>query len=143
MSILTNISRDSILKAIEKIDSNPELKNKRNSSTYDLICGDKKYPPILVLSIANQLNNGNELLLSDFDNNIEKPFNILRDNGFEIIEKEESYNIDEHHFIDQLNNFNSKIWLVPFLELLKSVIENSKLKIDDEILSFTLYSKRK
>ena len=143
MSILTTITREYILKAIEKIDANPELKTKRSSSTYDLIYGEKKYPPILVLSIANQLNNGKELLLSDFDNNIEKPFKYLRDNGFEIIEKEEAYNIEEKDFIDKINNFTTIVWLVPFLDLLKSVIEKSKLKIDDELISFTVYSKRK
>ena len=143
MSIPTNITREHILKAIEKIDSKPELKNKRSSSTYDLIFEGKKYPPILVLSIANQLNNGKELLLSDFDNNIEKPFKILRENGFEIIKKEDVYNIEEQDFIDQINNFTTNEWLVPFLNLLKSVIEKSKFKIDDELISFTVYSQRK
>jgi 5-methylcytosine-specific restriction protein B len=127
MNIPINLTREHILKAIEKIDSKPELKNKRSSSTYDLIYGEKKYPPILVLSIANQLNNGKELLLSDFDNNVEKPFKHLRNNGFEIIEKEEAYNIEEKDFIDKINDFTTNVWLVPFLDLLKSVIEKSKL----------------
>ena len=87
MNIPINLTREHILKAIEKIDSEPELKTKRSSSTYDLIFEGKKYPPILVLSIANQINNGKELLLSDFNNNIEKPFNLLRENGFSIIQK--------------------------------------------------------
>jgi len=143
MNIPINIKRAHILKAIEKIDSKPELKNKRSSSTYDLIFEGKKYPPILVLSIANQLNNGKEILLSDFDNNIEKPFKILRENGFEIIKKEDAYNIEEQDFIDQINNFTTNEWLVPFLNLLKSVIEKSKFKIDDELISFTVYSQRK
>ena len=143
MNIPINIKREHILKAIEKIDSEPELKTKRSSSTYDLIFEGKKYPPILVLSIANQLNNGKEILLSDFDNNIEKPFKILRENGFEIIKKEDVYNIEEQDFIDQINNFTTNEWLVPFLNLLKSVIEKSKFKIDDELISFTVYSQRK
>ena len=143
MNIPINITRAHILKAIEKIDSEPELKTKRSSSTYDLIFEGKKYPPILVLSIANQLNNGKELLLSDFDNNIEKPFKILRENGFEIIKKEDAYNIEEQDFINQINNFTTNEWLVPFLNLLKSVIEKSKFKIDDELISFTVYSQRK
>lgn len=83
---------ENLIVAIKKIDENPELKNNRSSSTYDLIYKGNKYPPILVLSVANQINGGKELLLSDFDNNIEKPFKILRDNGFEIVKKNNEVN---------------------------------------------------
>lgn len=84
--------RDNIIAAIEKIDKNPEFRNNRNSSTYDLVFEGKNYPPILVLSVANQLNNGKELFLTDFDNKIDTPFKILRENGFKIIEKMKEIN---------------------------------------------------
>jgi|SRR5690554_3489475 len=77
-------TKEEIIKAIKQIDNNPKLRTGRQSSTYDLIFEDKKYPPILVLSVANESKNGKELTLSDFRNNIEIPFKILRDNGFEI-----------------------------------------------------------
>lgn len=85
-------NKENLISAIKKIDENPELRNRRSSSTYDLFYEGNKYPPILVLSVANQIIGGKELLLSDFDNNIEKPFKILKDNGFEIVEKNNEIN---------------------------------------------------
>ncbi|MFL9830008.1 hypothetical protein ABS764_04010 [Flavobacterium sp. ST-87] len=82
-----NFTKDLLLQAIEKINLNPNLRENRNSSTYDLIYNDVKYPPILVLSEANKINGGKELLLSDFKNKIDIPFKILRDNGFKISKK--------------------------------------------------------
>lgn len=81
-------TKENILDALTEIDLNPKLRNKRNSSTYDLQYKDKKYPPILVLSVANQLQGKSELLLSNFNNNIETPFKILKDHGFIITKKE-------------------------------------------------------
>lgn len=79
-----SFSRDELIQAIQKIDQNPELKKGRNSSTYDLIFQDKKYPPILVLSVANQSKGGKDLTLSDFGNSVEIPFSLLKREGFEI-----------------------------------------------------------
>lgn len=81
-------TKDQILEALTKIDQNPDLKNGRNSSTYDLIFEGKKYPPILVISEANKLRGGKELYLSDFDNKIDIPFRLLSEQGFKIIKKE-------------------------------------------------------
>jgi 5-methylcytosine-specific restriction protein B len=75
-------SQNDIIKAIKRIDENPDLVTGRHSSTYDLVYQGKKYPPILVLSIASQLKGDKELTLSDFGNNVEVPFKLLRDNGF-------------------------------------------------------------
>lgn len=90
-------NRDILIAAIQKIDKNPDLRIGRNSSTYDLIYDDKKYPPILVLSVANQLHDGKELLLNDFNNDVKEPFKILRDYGFDIQPKllENKPNIEE------------------------------------------------
>lgn len=87
-------NRENLINAIEKIDKNPDLRNSRSSSTYDLIYNEKRYPPILVLSVANQLNGNKELLLSDFDNKIDIPFKILRNNGF-VVAKKNSNTRDE------------------------------------------------
>lgn len=81
------ITRDKILQAIKKIDSNPKLRDNRSSSTYDLLFEGNKYPPILILSVANQLNGSKELFLSDFNNKIDIPFKILKENGFKIQKK--------------------------------------------------------
>src|SRR5690606_22164912 len=83
-------TREEILDAIKQIDNNPELTLSRKSSTYDLIFDKKRYPPILVLSIANKSKRGKDLKLSDFGNNTEIPFKILRENGFEIETKKSS-----------------------------------------------------
>lgn len=90
MSKVRDIKREDILKAIEIINSNSELRKKRTSSTYDLVYNDSLYPPILVLSEANKLKGGEELLLSDFGNSIELPFRILHDLGFNIVMKRKS-----------------------------------------------------
>lgn len=86
-----SFSRDELVKAIKKIDENPSLRNGRHSSTYDLIFEGKKYPPILVLSIANQDKGGKNLTLSDFGNNVDIPFSILQENDF-FIQPKKDYN---------------------------------------------------
>ncbi|MFV0196977.1 hypothetical protein OBK01_01995 [Empedobacter falsenii] len=77
-----SFSREELINAIEYLDQHPEEFKGRESSTYDLVYDDKKYPPILVLSKANELKGDNELLLKDFKNSVEVPFKILRDKGF-------------------------------------------------------------
>lgn len=103
-----NFTREDLIAAIKKIDENPQLKTKRASSTYDLIYNEKKYPPILLLSVANQLNNGKELLLNDFNNDVKEPFKILRDNGFEIKKKQTSYYDQLVQFLQQAKTTNLK-----------------------------------
>ena len=103
-----NFTREDLIASIKKIDENPQLKTKRASSTYDLIYNEKKYPPILLLSVANQLNNGKELLLNDFNNDVKEPFKILRDNGFEIKKKQTSYYDQLVQFLQQAKTTNLK-----------------------------------
>lgn len=97
-----NFTREELLKAVRNIDENPDLKVGRHSSTYDLIHDNKKYPPILILSEANILKGGKEITLEDYGNNVEIPFKILRDNGFEIVSKKTSSN---DSFFHQLTEF--------------------------------------
>lgn len=80
--------RDELIKAIEHIDKHPEISRRRASSTYDLIFENRRYPPILVLSVASRLKGGEELTLKSYNNSIERPFKILRDAGFDVIPKE-------------------------------------------------------
>lgn len=129
-----NFDREILLKAIEKIDKNPQLLKGRTSSTYDLIYNKNKYPPILVLSIANQLNDGKELLLNDFNNDVKYPFKILRDNGFEIVRKlpvSEMNNREEFKkWIIRNSPANSGVWsaYIHSLEWLSNKFyENNKI----------------
>lgn len=98
-----NFTQKDIIKAIKRIDENPGIVTGRHSSTYDLIYQNRKYPPILVLSIANEIKGGNELTLSDFGNNVDVPFKILRDNGLEIKLKNETMKLDLKEFIKVAN----------------------------------------
>jgi 5-methylcytosine-specific restriction protein B len=107
-----SFSRDELIQAIQQINQNPELKKGRNSSTYDLIFKNKKYPPILVLSIANQSKGGKDLTLSDFGNSTTVPFKILKDNGFKIQSK------INNELSTLANNHEMEIWIE------KSIIKN-------------------
>jgi len=76
-----------ILHAIQKINDDPKLLKRRTSFEYDLIYKGKTYPPILVLSEANKVLGGEELLLSDFNNSTQSAFRIFEDLGFEVSKK--------------------------------------------------------
>jgi 5-methylcytosine-specific restriction protein B len=95
-----NFTRKQLINAIKKIDENPALRKGRESSTYDLIYNEKKYPPILVLSVANQTENGKELYLSDFNDNVKEPFKVLTMNGFEIMDK------NSQELVEQVKSFS-------------------------------------
>ncbi len=97
-------SREQLTNAIKQIDNNPKLRSGRESSTYDLVFENKKYPPILVLSLANKSKNGKDLRLSDFGNNTEIPFKILHDNGFQIKPKLEQMKPNLREFISVAKN---------------------------------------
>lgn len=79
-----NFTKEEIERAIDKIDENPSLKKGRESSTYDLVYKNQNYPPILVLSIANELKGGRELTLKDFGNNTDKAFKIFKNIGLSV-----------------------------------------------------------
>ncbi|GGP02631.1 hypothetical protein GCM10010992_07890 [Cloacibacterium rupense] len=100
-------TREELINAIQTIDNNPSLKSGRHSSTYDLIYNGKKYPPILVLSVANTSKGNKELTLADFGNSVEIPFKILNNNGFDILKKKtiDFDDNDEIEFISQLKIF--------------------------------------
>ena len=90
---MENLTKESILKAIQIIDANPDLIKGRESFQYDLVYNGKKYPPILVLSEANKLLGGDELMLKDFGNSAKKAFLYLSE--FEIVNKDKVNNMKE------------------------------------------------
>jgi len=101
-----SFSKDELIHAINKIDQNPNFLKGRQSSTYDLVFEGKKYPPILVLSVASQEKGGKDLTLEDFRNNVDIPFKILRDNDFEIIPKTSQQDlIGQMSYYDELIKF--------------------------------------
>lgn len=101
MELPQNISRGNLLKAIEKIQEKG-IPNHYQSSTYDLIFDDLRYPPKLVFSYANYFANGVKLSHKVFHGGADTEcFNILKSNGFEIVSKEMSLAIDLNHFLKQ------------------------------------------
>ncbi|WP_417369865.1 McrB family protein [Gelidibacter japonicus] len=123
-------TRDELISAIKHIDNNPELIIGRHSSTYDLHYNGKEYPPILVLSIANKSKTGEDLKLSDFGNNIQIPFKILRENGFEIEPKKSSSMKEQFSLFLKKRNKDGSQKASAYLRSidLLDVILNSKVK---------------
>ena len=87
MNEILPFTKESILKAAEIIDQNPNLRKGRESVGYDLILDGKKYPPILILSEANKFLGGQELLLTDFGNSTKKAFKIFDELNYKIEKK--------------------------------------------------------
>ena len=99
-----NLTREIVERTIEKIDNNLRLRKGRNTIEYDLLFKGSKYPPILVLSVANQLAGGQELLLTDFGNSTKNAFSILLNLGFKIERKIMDISEQLMRFIKQSEN---------------------------------------
>lgn len=128
---MVSFTKESVLKALSRIDANPEIINGRESTEYDLIVNDRTYPPILVLSEASKILGGEELVISDFSNSTKTAFKILRDLGFEV-EKKRKPNVETF-----LANGN-KIWIE------KTIVENRKDRMEgDYALGKRLWSPRR
>jgi 5-methylcytosine-specific restriction enzyme B len=81
---MVDFTKESILKAIEKIDSQPELRKGRDSVVYDIKFNGSTYPPILVLSEASKILGGKELTIRDFNSSTKPAFKILNKLGFKV-----------------------------------------------------------
>jgi len=89
---MKTFTKQSIDQAIKNIDQNPELIKGRESKDYDLILANgQSYPPILVLSEANKVLGGEELVIHDFRNNTRVPFKILKDLGYNVVRKKQPH----------------------------------------------------
>ena len=77
-----NISKEDIIKAIKEIDEKG-IEKGAHSSTYDLVLNDKRYPPKLVVSLANKYANGEIIDRETFSGGRNtEAFNLLKNNGF-------------------------------------------------------------
>jgi len=84
-----NLSRDHLLKAIEKIDKEG-IPADAQSNLYDVIYNSKLYPPKLIVSYANLFANGQILNRNSFTGGIDTQcFELLKKNGFTIAPKDE------------------------------------------------------
>lgn len=87
MNEILPVNKESILQAAKKVDNNPTLRKGRESIEYDFVLDGNRYPPILILSEANKILGGQELLLTDFGNSTKKAFKIFEDLGLKIEKK--------------------------------------------------------
>ena len=84
MMIPKNITRDHVLKALEKID-NEGVDENRQSSKYYLMYKNREYPPKYTVACANFYANG-EFLNSELFSGGAETNNFLKKLGFEINE---------------------------------------------------------
>lgn len=84
---LQQLSKEHIISAIAEIDEKG-IRSGRHSSTYDVIYGDKSYPPKLIISIACRYAFGEELDSESFSGGKgTEAFKVLEELGFEIKSK--------------------------------------------------------
>ena len=88
MSLAAGLTPDHVLEAVTKIDAEG-VPSGAKSSTYDLVIGEKRYPPKLVLSYALEKLTGSTVPRSDFVGGEDTAaFAILRELGFSIVPKD-------------------------------------------------------
>lgn len=88
MEIPTNITREHLLKAIEKIDREG-IPSDADSQYYDVVFNGKRYPPKVIVSYANLFANGQPLDRTTFRGGQGTPgFKLLEQHGFTIQLKE-------------------------------------------------------
>ena len=78
-----NITRETVIRAMQEIDKDGVPKN-RLSTKYNISFDGKQYPPKYVLSIANRIENGVELKAEDFGGGRESN-SFLMALGFDIL----------------------------------------------------------
>ena len=84
MMVPDNIGENHVIQALNEIDEKGIPKG-RHSSTYDLVYNGNRYPPKVVISIANRFANGEELPAEKFKGGEGTPaFEKLKALGFNI-----------------------------------------------------------
>lgn len=101
MSIPKNITKEHLIKAINKIDSEG-IPSNVESRYYDVIYNNKKYPPKLIISFGNLFANGEILDRNSFSGGVNTQcFNILEENGFLIEKKSGIMNTTSNFWIEK------------------------------------------
>jgi 5-methylcytosine-specific restriction protein B len=85
--LFDKVTQDHILQAIQEIDEKG-IEKGAHSSTYDVVYNNKRYPPKLVVSLANKYANGEILPRNTFDGGDGTPaFQLLKRLGLQIDKK--------------------------------------------------------
>ena len=102
MALPSNITKEHLIKAIEKIDLEGIPKD-GDSQYYDVVYNGKKYPPKIIVSYANIFANGEEINRNSFSGGIGTPcFKILEENGFKILQKDmKQIDIPKRYWIEK------------------------------------------
>jgi hypothetical protein len=138
MSIPKNITREHLIQAIEKINHDGIPKD-GDSMYYDVKYNSKFYPPKLVVSIANLFANGIELDRNSFDGGMNSPcFDLLINNGFEILTKELEEITSAIELKKYFRHFRDNDLLLNFFDFTKGVLSNCNLSETDKRIAFTL-----
>lgn len=108
MPLPSNISKEHVLQAIDKIDKEG-LPSKGKSQYYDLVYNNRRYPPKMVVSFSNIYANGKPLERSSFTGGRETPsFELLKRLGFTIEEKPTGYFEELQKFLSQAKSGDLK-----------------------------------
>jgi 5-methylcytosine-specific restriction protein A len=84
------INRDHVLEAISRFDAGTHHEF-ADSTAYDLLHNDRRYPPKAIFGIASEILTGEKFTPKHFKGGLQsKCFRILEQNGFEIVEKPKS-----------------------------------------------------
>lgn len=105
------VTKEAVIHAISDIDKNGIPKN-ANSSTYDVLYDNKRYPPKLIMEYAYKYSTGTQISRKDFEGgNKTICFNRLRELGFTIVSKKKDFNFYDTliKFIEQSKTNNLKI----------------------------------
>ncbi|MFC5707608.1 DUF3427 domain-containing protein [Aeromonas eucrenophila] len=96
---LSGLTRDHILRAAETYQRlGGEVPTYQNSTVYDLLVGERRYPPKAILGLAAQELLGYEFPSSKFSGGLKSPcFNILETLGFTIVTKDVPLRLLPHH----------------------------------------------
>ena len=138
MRIPKNITREHLIQAIEKINHDGIPKD-GDSMYYDVKYNSKFYPPKLVVSIANLFANGIELDRNSFDGGMNSPcFDLLINNGFEILTKELEEITSAIELKKYFRHFRDNDLLLNFFDFTKGVLSNCNLSETDKRIAFTL-----
>ncbi|MCH8568731.1 MAG: DUF3578 domain-containing protein [Balneolales bacterium] len=101
MSIPLNIQKEHLLAAVSHIKEKG-IPSDAQSTYYDVLFENQRFPPKYLVSIANIYANGKELNRNTFKGGKNTEcFNLLNNNGFDIVEKKQDIVTTLRHFIAQ------------------------------------------
>lgn len=118
-SLPDSLSRDDVLEAIRRFDAGDSHKF-ADSTGYDLVFDDRRYPPKAIAGLAARVAGVAELGPEDFSGGVgSKCFRILQQAGFEIVDKslEGGWifqgNPDRYDIDDYLSRYSRIYWSAP------------------------------